>query len=113
MENISYDDFKKLDIRVGQIKSVEPVPETDKLLRCLVDVGEEEPRQIVSGIRGYFPEDSWQEIVGKKVLYLVNIEPREIKGLESQGMLVAIGDENTDFSFLVPEQDLAPGAQVR
>ena len=108
METITYDEFKKMDIRIGTIREVEPVPETDKLLRCMVDVGEESPRQIISGIKEYYPD--YEMLVGKQVLYILNIEPRKIRGLESQGMLMAVG-EGTCI-FLVPENPVAPGSKV-
>lgn len=120
MEMITYDEFKKLDMRVGTIRFVEPVPDTDKLLRCLVEMGEElathehegvPVRQIVSGIREYVPD--YESLVGKQVLYVVNLEPRTIKGVESHGMLMAVGDDETSFMFLVPDQQVKPGSQVR
>jgi len=115
MENISYEDFKKMDIRIGEIKFVEPVPETDKLLRCEIDFGEVDEdgnkklRQIVSGIRESYPE--YENLVGKKILYILNLEPREIKGVDSNGMLMAVGDDEP--IFLVGEQDVPAGSRVR
>lgn len=109
MEYVSYDEFKKLDIRIGTIKEVEPVPETDKLLRCQIDFGESELRQIISGIREYYP--LYENLVGKQVLYIVNLEPRMIKGFESKGMLMAVGDDVP--IFLTPETPVAPGSKVR
>jgi methionyl-tRNA synthetase len=112
-EYISYEDFTKLEMTIGKILSAVPVEGTDKLLLCKVDIGEEEPRQIVSGIRLYFEDDSFETIVGKSVLYLTNIKPRTIRGFESHGMLMAIGDENSAFSFIVAEGDVKPGSQIR
>ena len=109
MEHISYDDFKKMDIRVGTIREVEPVEGTDKLLKCMVDVGEEAPRQIVSGIREYYPD--YGELVGQQLLYILNLEPRTIRGVESQGMLLAVGEGEP--TMLVPQKDVPPGAQIR
>lgn len=108
---VGYEDFAKVDMRIGQIMSVKLVPDADRLLCCEVDVGEDAPRIIVSGIRNYL--EDVQEIVGKKVLYVVNLAPRVIKGIESQGMLMAVGDEETDFSFLIPENNVEPGSRIR
>jgi methionyl-tRNA synthetase len=75
---ISYDDFAKLEIRIGEIKTVAIVEDADKLLRLTVDFGEESPRQIISGIRTYFDDPQW--LVGKKCPFLTNLEPRTIRG---------------------------------
>jgi methionyl-tRNA synthetase len=111
MEYVSYEEFKKMDIRIGTIKEIEPVPDTDKLLKCMIDFGEEELRQIISGIREYYPE--FEKLIGKQVLYIVNLEPRTIKGLESKGMLMAIDGKEGSPVFLIPEQEVAPGTRVR
>ncbi len=113
---INYDDFAKLEIRIGTILSAEVVEGADKLLRLMVDVGEVDdtgaprPRQIVSGIREYFPTP--ETLVGKQCPFLVNLEPRTIRGLESQGMILAAGNE-TDFALLHPPLDVPPGTKVR
>lgn len=104
---INYDDFKKVEVRIGKILSVEEVPETDKLLKLSVDFGEEVPRQIVSGIK-HKVEDP-QSLVGMSTTFVTNLEPRTIKDLESNGMLFAIGGEQ-EFSFLVPKDDVPPGS---
>lgn len=110
-ENITYDEFKKLDMRVGKILTVEEVPNSEKLLKFSIDFGEESPRTIVSGIKKF---TEGVELVGKKVMYIVNLEPRMIMGIESQGMLLAVGGNEKDFSFLIPEEsDIPAGAQVR
>ena len=109
MEQISYDEFKKMDIRVGTIKQIEPIEGTDKLLKCQVDLGEPELRQIISGIREYYPE--YESLIGKQVLYVVNLEPREIRGHMSHGMLMAVGTDKA--IFLVPETPVDPGSKVR
>lgn len=117
MEYVTYDEFKKMDMRVGTIKSVEPVPETDKLLKCMIDFNEVDEegnaklRQIVSGIREFFPE--YEKLVGKQVLYIVNLEPRMIKGIESQGMLMAIDGKDGAPVFLTPEVEVNSGSKVR
>ncbi|MEI8130624.1 MAG: hypothetical protein WCG55_03925 [bacterium] len=139
MEYVSYDEFKKMDMRVGTIRAVEPVEGTDKLLKCQIDFGEFEEvvspvasdddveastevvaeapapipklRQIVSGIREYFPE--YEKLVGKQVLYIVNLEPRMIRGVESRGMLMAVDGKDGKPVFLSPEVEVNAGSHVR
>lgn len=110
MDRISFDDFAKVNIRVGEILSVEEVPETDKLLKLMVDFGEEVPHQIVSGIKDKIADP--QSLVGMKTTFVVNLEPRTIKGLESNGMLFAVGEGET-FSFLLPSTDVPPGTGTK
>lgn len=116
-EYISYEEFKKMDIRVGTIKEVEPVPETDKLLRCQIDFNETDDtgakklRQIISGIHEYYPD--YAQLIGKQVLYVVNLEPRTIKGFESNGMLMAVDGIDGKPVFLCPEVEVHAGSKVR
>ena len=107
---ISYDDFAKLEIKIGTIKEVQVVEDADKLLRLTVDVGEEAPRQIISGIREYF--ENPQVLVGTQCPFLTNLEPRVIRGYESQGMILAASHED-QFALLVPNQELPHGTKVR
>jgi methionyl-tRNA synthetase len=107
-ENVSYDDFSKLQFQVGEILSCEAVPKADKLLCSQVKIGSQ-VRQIVSGIRStYTPE----EMVGKKVMVLVNLEPRKIRGLVSEGMLLCAEDENGVLSLVTPEKEMPAGAEI-
>lgn len=114
---VSYENFKKMDIRVGTIKEVEPVPETDKLLRCHVDFNEVDEngikklRQIISGIHEFYPDFS--VLINKQVLYIVNLEPRMIKGCESNGMLMAVDGSDGKPVFLIPEVSVDAGSKVR
>lgn len=108
---ITIDDFKKVDIRIGKILTVEPVPDTDKLLRLTVDFNEEEPRQVVSGIREFFEDP--QELVGKQCPFVTNLEPRTIRGLESQAMIFAASTDEGAFSILEPTGgDITPGTKL-
>ena len=115
MEYVTYEEFKKLDIRIGTIKEIEPVPETDKLLCCQIDFGEvgdngeRKLRQIISGIHEYYPD--FEKLIGKQVLYIINLEPRKIKGYESNGMLMAVGDDKP--IFLIPDEEVNSGSKVR
>ncbi|HWU24192.1 MAG TPA: methionine--tRNA ligase subunit beta [Candidatus Paceibacterota bacterium] len=105
---ISIDDFAKVDVRVGTVLSAERVPETDKLLRLMVDLGEAEPRQIVSGIAAYTEPEA---LVGRQLCFVSNLAPRKIKGLESNGMLFAVGEGKT-FAFVTPDRDVPPGTSA-
>lgn len=103
---INIDEFAKIEVKVGTILSAERVPETEKLIRFMVDVGEEAPRQVVSGIAHYVPDP--EALVGKQLSFVTNLEPRTIKGLESNGMLFAVGDGDS-FAFMVPDRNVPPG----
>jgi methionine--tRNA ligase beta chain len=104
---ISYDEFKKVEIRAGKILSAEKIPDTDKLLKLSVDFAEASPRQIVSGIFMYFPDPA--VLVGKTCMFVTNLEPRMIKGYESNGMLFAISTSEGGFSLLEPNDSIPPG----
>ena len=107
---ISIDEFSKIEIKVGTVQSAERVPDTDKLLRLLVDFGEENgPRQIVSGIAGYVAEPS--SLVGRQLAFVTNLEPRTIRGLESNGMLFAVGSGES-FAFLAPDRHVPSGTSA-
>lgn len=108
---INIEDFKKINIVVGKILSAEKVPDTDKLLKLSVDLGEEVPRQIVSGISLYFPDCS--VLVGKKCMFVANLEPRVIRGLESQGMIMAVSTEDGKFSLLELSDDIPAGTNAK
>ncbi len=107
---ISIDEFGKIEVRVGTVRSAERVPETDKLLRLMVDFGEETgPRQIISGIAAYVSEP--ESLIGRQLAFVTNLEPRTIRGFESNGMLFAVGTDET-FAFLTPDRDIPPGTSA-
>ena len=108
---INIDDFKKVELVVGEILSAEKISETDKLLKLMVNLGEEAPRQIISGISLYFPDCSL--LVGKKCMFVANLEPRTIKGYESNGMILAVSTEDGKFSLLEPNETIPAGAKAR
>ncbi len=108
-DEISYDDFAKLDIRVGTVVAAEMVPETDKLIKCTVDFGEFGTRTIVSGIAQWKKPE---ELVGKQLPYIVNLAPRVLRGVESQGMLLA-ASEAAGVALLHPERPIQPGTRLR
>jgi tRNA-binding EMAP/Myf-like protein len=126
---ITFEDFKKIEMRAGKILSAEKIPDTDKLLKLSVDFGETKeiienisetevkkslvssPRQIVSGISFYFPDP--QTLVGKTCMFCTNLEPRKIKGYESNGMIIAVSDEQGNFSLLEPNSSIKPGTLAK
>jgi methionyl-tRNA synthetase len=108
-EQVSYNDFVKLDIRIGTVIAAELVPETDKLIKCTVDFGELGQRTIVSGIAEWKKPE---ELVGKRLPYIVNLAPRVLKGVESQGMLLAASDES-GVALLTPEREVPSGTKLR
>ncbi|MEK7156285.1 MAG: hypothetical protein AAB790_00570 [Patescibacteria group bacterium] len=104
MPEIQYEDFAKLDIRIGTVMAAELVPETDKLIKCTVDFGEElGQRTIVSGIAQWKKPE---ELVGRQFPYIVNLAPRVLRGVESQGMLLAASDE--DGVALISAERMVP-----
>jgi len=106
---IDFDSFQKMDLRIVKIIEAEKVPKTKKLLKLKVDLGGE-TRTVVSGIaESYSPE----EAVGKTVLFLANLAPREIKGTESQGMILMAENTDGSLSFMSPEKTINPGAIVK
>ncbi len=107
--NISFDDFGKLDIRVGRILTAEKVAKTKKLLKLTIDTGIDK-RTVVSGIAEHFTPE---EIVGKQVSILVNLEPREIKGIQSQGMILMAEDADGRLDFVNPISEVSAGSIVR
>ena len=109
--NITIDDFKKIEARIGKVLVAEVAPDSDKLIRFELDFGEEKPRQILSAIREWYPDP--EALIGKMMLFVVNLAPRAIRGLESNGMLMAVDGTDGAPVFLVPEKEVMPGAKVR
>ena len=107
MEIINFDDFSKLNIRVGKIISAEDVEGSNKLIKMKVNIGDEE-RQIVAGISKYYSLD---ELTNKTVIVLINLEPRKIFGIESQGMLLASIDGDK-VSLLQTDKEMIPGSEI-
>lgn len=100
-DKITIDDFAKIEIKVGKILSAEPITGSDKLLKLSVDFKEETPRQILSGIAKYFSDV--QTLVGKKVAFVTNLEPRTMMGLESNGMILAVNSGDNFALMEVPD----------
>lgn len=108
-ENATFEDFSKMDIRLGKIIAAEKVKKADKLLQLTVDTGID-VRTIISGIAAYY---SPEEVIGKTVSVLLNLEPRKIRGVESQGMILMAENEKGELSFVVPEKEFGAGGEIR
>ncbi|MBK8225913.1 MAG: methionine--tRNA ligase [Flavobacteriales bacterium] len=107
---ISFDDFAKLDLRAGTIIAAERVPKADKLLKLTIDIGEVQPRTVVSGIaQHYAPE----QLPGQQVVLVANLEPRKMRGVESQGMVLMAEDSAGKLVFVQPKDAVGPGVEVR
>ena len=105
---ITFDDFEKLQFQVGEIVACEAVPKSKKLLCSQVKIGSQ-TKQIVSGIRKYY---SPEEMVGKKVMVLVNLKPAKLAGVLSEGMLLCAEDAEGNLALLTPEKSMPAGAQI-
>lgn len=104
---ITIDEFRKLDFRIGTIQKAEPHPNADKLLLLEVDLGSEQ-RQIVAGIRNHY---SPEQLIGAQIVVVANLETAKLRGIESQGMLLAASDGDR-IVILTPEKKVVPGAKV-
>lgn len=104
---ISIDDFRKVELRVATIKSAVPHPNADKLMVLQIDLGAEQ-RQICAGIRNHYAPD---ELIGKQIVVVANLETAKLRGLESQGMLLAASDEGRVI-ILTPEKSVLAGAKI-
>ena len=105
---ITFEDFEKIDLRVGTIVSAEPVPKADCLAHLTVDLGEGRHRTIVGKIRQYY---SLENLPGRQVVVVANLEPRKVFGIMSEGMLLAVKDAN-GLSILSPDQPRTPGSRA-
>jgi len=105
---ITFQDFQKLELKVAEIESVVPHPNADRLYMLGVKVGEVK-KTLVAGIRAHYTEE---ELKGKKIVVIDNLEPAVIRGVESQGMLLAASDE-TMLTLITPERSIANGAKIK
>ncbi len=110
-DTIPYTDFAKLDLRVGEIVKVENHPNADKLYVLIVDLGEEKDRIIVAGLKAHYKPE---ELEGKKAIFVANLEPANLRGIESQGMILAAASEGDEIvCILEPEKDVEVGSKIR
>ncbi len=108
--NINFDAFARIDLRIGTITAAERVPKADKLLKLTIELGEGGPRTVVSGIAQHF---SAEELPGQQVVLVANLEPRKMRGVESQGMVLMAEDASGKLVFVQPQEAIAPGSDVR
>jgi tRNA-binding protein len=108
MTNVTYDDFAKLDLRIAKIITTEKIPGKSKIIKGIVDLGDEKREVIIGGAEYYQPE----ELVGKTVVVIVNLEPRRIAGFESNAMLLA-ADVNEKPFWLTVKEDVPLGTKIR
>lgn len=105
---INIEDLAKVEIKIGKILEVEEVEGSEKLYKLSVDFGEENPRQVVSGIKKYFEKDF---LLNKQFAFVTNLEPRKIMRLESQAMILATGEDT--LALLTPTTEMPSGSQMR
>jgi len=108
MENINFENFQKIDLRVAKVITTEKIEGSEKLLKLEIDLGEEK-RQLVAGISQFYGPE---ELVGREIVVVANLEPKKIKGVESQGMLLAADDKGKPI-LLKPDEEVPPGTKVR
>lgn len=109
MNLISFEDFKKVVLKVGKILEVEEHPKADKLYIIKVDIGNNEIRTIVAGIKEHYKDKNY--LIGKNVVVVSNLSPREIRGVKSEGMLLASFDNN-GLTLITTDKDISPGCVV-
>lgn len=109
-DNVSFEDFEKLDIRVGLIKDCQKVKKSKKLLQFTIDDGTGTDRTILSGIAAFYEDPA--ALIGKRILFVANFEPRKMMGIESQGMILSAVDFDESLSVVTTSKDVKPGSQV-
>ena len=108
MGYVSYDDFSKLDLRVAKILSVEKIPEKSRIIKGIISLGDEERNVIIGGAQFYEPED----LIGKTVIVVENLEPKKMAGVESNAMLLAADIDDKPF-WLTVDQDVPEGTKIK
>ena len=106
---ITIDDFAKVELKVGTVLEAEEVEASDKLIKLTVDLGEEQPRTVLTGMKTWHQPDHFK---GRQLVFVTNLEPRSMMGVESQGMVVASDPEEGPV-LLIPEKQVPPGTKVR
>lgn len=111
IQNITeFSDWEKIDLRVAEITNVEDIENADKLWKLTIDVGELGIRTICAGIKQFY---SKKELIGKKIIYFSNLKPRKLKGIESQGMLLAASNsDHSEVVLIAPEKDIDNGSRI-
>ena len=108
MDTIAYPDFKKVNLRVGVVTAIEDHPNADKLYVMKVDIGEEQPRQLVAGLRPYYAKEA---LLGKRIIVVANLQPAVLRGIESNGMLLA-AQSGDRVILLTTDSEIPPGSPI-
>jgi methionine--tRNA ligase beta chain len=107
-EEISFEEFQKLDLRIGKVIEATQIPNSKKLIKLMVDFGPEK-RQAVAGLLKYYTPE---QLIGKKCVFLLNLQRRVLAGVESQCMILAAEDSEANVTVLMPEKDIAEGSKI-
>jgi methionine--tRNA ligase beta chain len=106
---LSFEEFQKLDLRIGKIAEANQIPGSRNLIKIIVDFGEEKRQAVAGLLRWYTPED----LIGRKCAFILNLPKRKLMGVESQCMILAAEDDEGNVVFLQPEKDIAEGSKIR
>jgi len=106
---ISFEEFQKLDLRIGKITEANQIPSSKNLIRVVVDFGSEKRQAVAGLLQWYQPQD----LVGKKCLFILNLQKRKVMGVESQCMILAAEDDTGNVTVLRPEKDITEGSKIR
>ncbi|MFH0954523.1 MAG: hypothetical protein V1777_00255 [Candidatus Micrarchaeota archaeon] len=109
METVSFSDFKKIELKVAHILAVEDIEGKDKLYKLQIDIGEEHPRILVAGLKPFYTKD---ELNGKQIIVVANLEPKPLAGILSHGMLLASGPKEGPVSLLTLDKEMPAGSKV-
>jgi len=111
MENVKFSDWQKLDLRIGEIIKAEDIEGADKLYKLTVDIGKDEPMTLCAGIKEFY---SKEDLIGKKIVVFVNLEPKTLRGIESQGMILAAGskEDNKCSLLTISGSDIPNGTKI-
>ncbi len=107
---VSFDEFKKVELKMAKIVSVEDIPGKDKLFKLSIEIGEEKPRTLVAGLKPFYTRT---QLEGKQIVVVANLEPKPLAGVLSEGMLLAVKNKAGEFSLLTVEAETEPGARVQ
>ena len=106
---VSFSEFQKIDLRIAKIISIEDIAGKDKLYKLTIEIGEEKPRTLVAGLKPYYTKE---QLKGKQIVVVANLDPKPLAGLVSQGMLLAVKNKKEKFSLVTIEEDAKPGEKI-
>jgi len=106
---VSFSEFQKIDLRIAKIISIEDIAGKDKLYKLTIEIGEEKPRTLVAGLKPYYTKE---QLKGKQIVVVANLDPKPLAGLVSQGMLLAVKNKKEKFSLVTIEENAEPGEKI-